>query len=256
MNKAKPSAVVALLLLCGTTTAGAQVYVPPPVQVPPPADFGNILVTREIGRTAATKRPGKGKGGKSHAAAAGRTTTFKFDGFRSVPWRLAVQIKKQAMRGKSGAVYLTEGEEIEKRMEAFFNHCLDRYEKQALVEKSPRYDTAHAVAFAIARHYRVYRGSSTAALTPQQKKGLYDSVRGRLLANPDFRAMSDRDRQKMYETVIIDALRYEAGYDGAVQQGDETAKAAFRQRAGEALTHLLGTSPDKIQLGGAGLVVR
>ena len=63
--------------------------------------------------------------------------------------------------------------------------------------------------------------------------------------------MTDRQKQELYEKVVISTMLAKAGYDEAKTNGDTNSMAIYRNLAGQTLQALSGMPPEKVNLGAA-----
>lgn len=169
-------------------------------------------------------------------AVTGRTT-FRPVVASIVPQQMAAEV------GKS--------ESERKEMQAFFAQCLQNYESFRRKQGLPIKDVALAVSYFIATNYNIHRGG--AALTEQQSTALRNEIVAALKEDQQFQALSNREKQEMYETMAVMAEFALVGYESGKQKGDEQAVRQFQQLARENLERLLGTSADKLHFTDNGL---
>ena len=61
-----------------------------------------------------------------------------------------------------------------------------------------------------------------------------------------FASMTDRQKQELYENLVISTMLAKAGYEEAQKGGDKANMAIYRDLAGQTLTAVSGLPPDKI----------
>lgn len=101
---------------------------------------------------------------------------------RLVPDRIAADLKGLDAAGRRTA-------------SKSFQDLLSTYEQDA-----PKQDVAHALAFCLGICRQVARGSD---LSQEETRDLARRAEARLPRLPEFAALSDRDRQAMYESLVI-----------------------------------------------------
>jgi hypothetical protein len=72
---------------------------------------------------------------------------------------------------------------------------------------------------------------------------------GELMAEDNvFGGITDKQKQEMYETMVIFTMLVQAGANEAKLSGDATSAETYRQLAGKVLTSISGMPPEKIRL--------
>jgi hypothetical protein len=82
---------------------------------------------------------------------------------------------------------------------------------------------------------------------------MYYQFKETLSAKPEFRKMTDEDKQKMTETLVIMAGIVDAGYLKAIDAEDEQVIKQAHEMAKGNLEKLLGVPIDKIKINLSGL---
>lgn len=258
MSKYLKAAATMLLLAAGVLTgeqrAIAQVRVPPPIRITPPANYSNILITREIGRVAvrqhmsrkrqsrATGRRGGGGGtGSSGSGRAGPqqggATTFRPVAARLIPQRLAV--KTPAHREEA---------------ERFFAGLLNTYRDILREKGAPENDVARAASFAVANSYSVYHDGRF--LTSRQLEGLREQMHEVFAEDSQFQHLTDREKQELYESYAIIGMYVSAIYDSAVRDGDQKVIVQIRELARKHLEETFGRSVNQLNFTDDGVEYR
>jgi hypothetical protein len=106
---------------------------------------------------------------------------------------------------------------------------LEKYKAHAIKRGWETNDIARAYAFFVSLTYNVY--SLGKGPDPLQFEVMTKRIRGELSKDPKFQANGDRDRQFIYERLILVALDNEAGYVFAKQRNDRASQEKHRERA-------------------------
>lgn len=119
--------------------------------------------------------------------------------------------------------------------------------EEKLAAAGHAHDVAAGLAFSIAFHWGLWSGSE---ITDRASKSLIAQLCC-ALDTPDFRALSDRDKQKAWEYGVglgaFSAVMHEAAGE------DQESKAGMKAFAGQVLETLLGQAPGTLKLTDAGL---
>lgn len=109
-------------------------------------------------------------------------------------------------------------------------------------------DFALALAVALAVNSSIYNGTAE----PQEARllELGDAIGELMTENNVFGEMPDRQKQEMYETMVIFTMLVQVGANEAKQKGDSAEAETYRQLAGKVLQSISGMSPEKIRLDG------
>jgi hypothetical protein len=107
-------------------------------------------------------------------------------------------------------------------------------------------DFALALAVALAANSNVYHGKPE----PEEARLLeIGDVIGELMAEENILGgISDRQKQEMYETMVIFTMLVQLGSNEAKQNGDSAGLETYRQLAAKVLTSISGMPPEKIRL--------
>ena len=129
---------------------------------------------------------------------------------------------------------------------------LTEYEKGARAAGHPN-DLALALSFFFATNASIYHDAGQPADPPMME--LRDAIAEALVAGNALNGVSDRQKQEMYETLVIFTgfalATYQEGKQGA---NAETVKVS-RQLAGQNLLAITGIAPDKIAFTNQGLSI-
>lgn len=109
-------------------------------------------------------------------------------------------------------------------------------------------DFALALAVALAVNSSVYNGTPE----PEEARLLQmGDVIGELMAEENvFGDIPDRQKQEMYETMVVFTMLVQVGANEAKQNRDAAGVEAYRRPAGKVLTAISGMPPEKIRLDG------
>lgn len=84
---------------------------------------------------------------------------------------------------------------------------------------------------------------------------LWDALNSVLDENEAVAAMSDSDKQQVYETLIVFSGLVYAGHMEGKSSGNKQTSAAYRQLAGTLIETVLQMSPDQLKFGKNGLAI-
>ena len=267
---------IALGMSCFVAEVGAQVYVPPPIVVPRPVDLSNILITREIGRTAAQRsgvypadkpltttslarqmprisRPYLANISRVRILQKGTATAQPVGELPAAQATTAFHASQAPFVPQQLAERLGRTKQERQHIEGILTKCLNFYGDTAKQKGVPLHDVAVALNYFISTNYLVY--SSGAGPTPEQMSATRDSIRARLVRDVNFNRMSDKQKQEAYETLIVLAGFVDSGIGTANKSGDTEAAAQLRKTAKENLQTLLGTPIEKIYFTNDGLAL-
>ncbi|HXH70099.1 MAG TPA: DUF6683 family protein, partial [Pyrinomonadaceae bacterium] len=182
--------------------------------------------------------------------------------------------KLLAQTGKGNAAEQREAEQ-------FYNSQIELYERTASYHEYPANDVAFALLYFITNAYEVYYDLTTVPVdkdpwakraakdsferlallntktsqkvTPEQDRAMYFQFKEMLSANPEFRKMTNEEKQKMTETLAIMLGVVQAGYLKAIDEEDENLIKQAHEAAKESLEQLLGVPMAKIKINYTGL---
>lgn len=135
-----------------------------------------------------------------------RSVGFKAGRTRILPEALAASLRGLDAKGRKAAA-------------ANFQAMLEAYEKEA-----PRQDVAHALAYCIGVCLQTARGSD---LSSGEVQELSRRTLAILLQTSEFQALSDRDRQAMYESLILTG----GMVGGLAREAQDSERPEARRRA-------------------------
>ena len=135
--------------------------------------------------------------------------------------------------------------EEKEQMFKIMGAALTLYETEARRLGRPN-DFALALAVALAVNSNVYNGKPE----PQEARLLEiaDAI-GELMAEDNvFGGITDKQKQEMYESMVIFTMLVQAGAMEAKQNADATEAETYRALAGKVLQNISGMPPEKIRL--------
>jgi len=215
---------------------------------PVSASIGNIINDRIWNRMRAKARARK-KIGSAASADSGASSTD----VQPSPKKSSAEIAA-ATRFRSTGTQLTTRElanasgntpEEKEQMFKLMSTALALYETEARRLGRPN-DFALALAVALAVNSNVYNGRPE----PEEARllELGDAI-GELMAEDNvFGGITDKQKQEMYESMVIFTMLVQAGSNEAKQNGDAAEAATYRELAGKVLQNISGMSPEKIRL--------
>ncbi len=137
--------------------------------------------------------------------------------------------------------------EAKKQMLTVLSTLLTEYEKAARVQGKPN-DLALAITAALVYNSGVYNG------TPDPPDARIMEIRDAMaelaVEAGTFTKMTDRQKQVLYEKLVISTMLAKAGYEDAKDKGDKAEMAIYRNLAGQTLQAVSGMPPEKINLSG------
>lgn len=250
--------------------ATAQVFIPqPPVVYIPLLDPVRMQIQNEVFRNTVNGAAQKGgaKGAKTRPSAAAVDYTM----YKPRQENYLPKVLSQAGKGNAAE---------QRETEQFFNTLIANYEQGSPHHELPKNDVAYAILHFILVNYEVYYdlynvpiekdpwakrakdGFERIALmdkkrsritTTEEDRAMYYQFKEMLSAKPEFRKMTDADKQKMTETLVIMSGVVDAGYLKAIEEEDEQLIKQAHEMAKEGLEKLLGVPIDKIKINLSGL---
>jgi hypothetical protein len=135
--------------------------------------------------------------------------------------------------------------EAKQQMFTILSTLLTEYEKAARAQGKPN-DLALAITAALVYNSSIYNG------TPEPSDARIMEIRDALaeLAAEDgtFAKITDREKQVLYEKIVISTMLAKAGYEDAKSKGATAEMAIYRNLAGQTLQAVSGMPPEKINL--------
>ena len=241
--------LVACLFSPGAVTAQYKDMMGGSWNNPVSASIGNIINDRIWARMRAKARARKQGGSVATTnSAAPETTDAEPEPLRKSPAQIAA-----ATRFKSTGTQLTTRDlanasgntpEEKEQMFKIMGAALSLYETEARRLGRPN-DFALALAVALAANSSVYNG--TAEPSEARLLELGDAI-GELFAEQNiFGTTPDRQKQEMYETMVIFTMLVQAGVSAAKETKDAAELETYRQLAGKVLQSISGLPPEKIR---------
>jgi len=219
---------------------------------PTSASIGNIINDQLWNRMRAKARA-RDRRGRSTVASPGRTVAppAETEVSRKTPEQIdaAVRFRSTGTQLKTQlyAEELSAGgtPETKKQMVAIISALLTEYEKAARAQGKPN-DLALATTAALVYNSSIYNG------TPEPPDARIMEIRDALaeLMTEDgtFVSMPDRQKQELYENLVISTMLAKAGYEEASKNSDTATMAIYRNLAGQTLQLVSGLPPEKINL--------
>jgi hypothetical protein len=135
---------------------------------------------------------------------------------------------------------------------ALMNAVLDAFGKK-VAAAGLQNDVAIALSYFFGENIRIYRGMPE--LSDQQFVNLRNSFASALVSGGGFGNATDRQKQEMYETLVIYTGLTQFFYDQAIQAKEVQMAKSSQQLAGQNLQTVTLTSPDSLSLSGDSLTV-
>lgn len=217
---------------------------------PTSASIGNIINDRLWNRMRAKARARRGSA--NSAAANSRADETRVAEPES-PKKSAAQIAA-ATRFRSTGTQLTTRElanasgntpEEKEQMFKIMGAALTLYETEARRLRRPN-DFALALAVALAFNSSIYNGTPEPGDARLFEIG--DAIGELMAENNVFGGITDKQKQEMYESMVIFTMLVQAGASEAKQNGDAAGLETYRQLAGKVLQNISGMPPEKIRL--------
>jgi hypothetical protein len=138
------------------------------------------------------------------------------------------------------------------QVQAIMTAILQEYEKNARAAGKPN-DVALALSFFFATNASVYHDAGE----PSDAKmlELRETIADALVEGNAMRGVTDRQKQEMYETLVLFTGFALAAYQEGKQSGNAESVRVGQQLAGQNLQSVTGISPDKISFTSQGLSI-
>jgi hypothetical protein len=133
----------------------------------------------------------------------------------------------------------------QRQLSAAFEEYLKNFDEQARKDGEPANDVGRAAAFFVMVNYFAATGKEP---TDVQADGAQAIFRAGLAENEGFARMPDRDRQKLYESLVILGSFPMAGVAQALQEKNRDQEKLFRGFAAELVKTLIGVPVEKVRL--------
>ncbi len=242
--------LVACFFFAGVVTAQHKDLMGNSWNNPVSASIGNIINDRIWNRMRAKARARRKSGAVSPANSPAPEAR---DADPEPPKKSAAQIAA-ATRFRSTGTQLTTRDlanasgntpEEKEQMFKIMGTALTLYETEAR-RLGKQNDFALALAVALAVNSSVYNGTPEPGDARLLEIG---EAIGELMAeNNIFGGSTERQKQEMYETMVIFTMLVQAGAMEAKQNGDAASLETYRQLAGKVLQNISGLPPEKIRL--------
>ena len=217
---------------------------------PTSASIGNIINDRLWNRMRAKARARRKSGSSSSAVSNEPEARVAAP---ETPKKSAAQIAA-ATHFRSTGTQLTTRElanasgntaEEKEQMFKIMGTALTLYETEARRLGRPN-DFALALAVALAFNSSVYNGTPEPGDARVLEIG--DAIGELMAENNIFAGSTERQKQEMYESMVIFTMLVQAGSMEAKQNGDAAGMETYRQLAGKILQNISGMPPEKIRL--------
>ena len=244
-------AVVALVAAAGAGTASAQWRdsLGTSWNNPGSALLGTMINNRllaEAARKAANRKPAT-PARREPGARAGTGTRAGAGGPAAVEAPEAMTFRPVArnLMNREIAQTLTNDAKARRELVSAFEVYLKEFDDQARKDREPSYDVGRAAAFFVMVNYFA---ATRHEPNDAQADGAQAIFRSGLAESDTFARMNDRDRQRLYESlVILGSFPVHAATQSA-QEGDEEHELMYREFAAELVKTLLGVPVDQIKL--------
>jgi hypothetical protein len=148
------------------------------------------------------------------------------------------------LRTQAFADFLSSGSaETKKQMIEIISTLLTESEKAARAQGKPN-DLALATTVALVSNSSIYNG------TPEPEDArimeIRDALAELMAEDGTFASMPDRQKQELYENLVISTMLAKVGYDEAKKTGDKATMALYRDLAGQTLQAVSGMPPEKV----------
>jgi hypothetical protein len=243
------------LVMCAPTAAQWKDNMGGSWNNPTSASIGNIINDQLWNRMRAKARA-RAKSGNSAPANTSSTETplAQPEVSKKTPAQIDAAVRFRStgtqLRTQAFADFLSAGgtPETKKQMPAIISTLLTEYEKAARAQGKPN-DLALATTAALVYNSSIYNN------TPDPEDSRIMEIRDALaeLAAEDgtFLTMTDRQKQELYENLVISTMLAKVGYEEAKKIGDEATMASYRSLAGQTFQAVSGMSPEKVDFSAA-----
>jgi hypothetical protein len=133
--------------------------------------------------------------------------------------------------------------ELRKEMATIIGTLLTEYEKAAKAQGKPN-DIALATTAALVYNSSIYNG--TAEPSDERIMEIRDALAELMAEDATLGSMTDRQKQVLYEKLVIATMLVKAGYEYAKEKGDKTAVASYREAAGQTIKMVSGLPAEKV----------
>ncbi|HYO64295.1 MAG TPA: DUF6683 family protein [Pyrinomonadaceae bacterium] len=140
------------------------------------------------------------------------------------------------------------------RLERMFSDLLENFRDNARRGGGEINDVARAATYLIAASYTAYTDAPPLAGTSYA--ALREQVREAFAADAQFQSMSDREKQRVFESYAITGAWLDIGYQIVKREGDRQGVEQWRQMARVNLQNMLGAAPEQVRFTETGVVYR
>ncbi len=187
----------------------------------------------------------KPTGDSRQSSAAARTAPPAGPGQRAV---LSFRPAARSLMVEAIAEALGSDAQERNELRTLFTQFLDHFDQEARKDKMPR-DVPRATAAFIAFNYGVAVGEEVKSEAIER---LRNRVAAYLLENAQYRALTDGQKQQLYETLVILGTLAGVGYNDGQEKKNEKQMEIFRKLGRKNLETLLGVPFQKLKLTRAG----
>lgn len=143
--------------------------------------------------------------------------------------------------------------ETKQQMPLIISALMTEYEKAARAQGKPN-DLALATTAALVYNSSIYNGTPEPA--DARIMEIRDAMAELMVEDGTLASLTDRQKQVLYEKLVISTMLAKAGYEEAQKSGDKTTMAAYRELAGQTLRAVSGMPPEKIDFSDEGAARR
>ncbi|MDT7604035.1 MAG: hypothetical protein QOF61_2032 [Acidobacteriota bacterium] len=240
-----------LVLLLGSTTAIRAQYkdnMGGNWNNPTSASIGNILNDRLWNRLRAKARARKAGSTTANSNATANTAPPSVAPDATIN-EAAVKFRSTGTQLKTRAIadeLMENGSAAEKnQIFQILSTLLTEYEKAARAAGKPN-DMALAITAALVYNSSIYNG------TPEPDDArimeIRDALAELMVEGGTMSSLNDRQKQELYETMVIFTMLAKSGYEEAKKNGDANTAEIYRRLAGQTLQAVSGMPPEQINL--------
>ena len=217
---------------------------------PTSASIGNIINDRLWNRVFAKARArDKARGSTPAKADKVETVSPEPEVSKKTPAQIDAAVSFRStgtqLETQSIADELSAGQtpETRKQMFTILSTLLTEYEKAARAQGKPN-DLALATTAALVYNSSIYNG------TPDPDDARIMEIRNAMaelmVEDGTLASMTDRQKQVLYEKLVISTMLAKAGYEEANKNGDKSTMSSYRDLAGQTLQAVSGMPPEKV----------
>jgi hypothetical protein len=241
--------IACLFYATGTATAQWKDNMGGSWNNPTSASIGNIINDQLWNRVFAKARARD----KARASAAAKTRVTEApaaqpEASKKTPAQIDAAVRFRStgtqLRTQAFADFLSSGSaETKKQMTEIISTLLTEYEKAATAQGKPN-DLALATTAALVYNSSIYNNTSE----PDDARimEIRDALAELAAEDGTFASMTDRQKQELYENLVISTMLAKVGYEEAKKTGDRATMASYRELAGQTLKAVSGMPPEKV----------